>query len=220
MPSFELVHIAATDLRFSDYFYVDLSGGGSVQELPGEDWWIQVDLAVGVTIPEVFGGFEKRLIFIEKKPDMEARNEATPIEDIFEMRDLIEEQQVYHYRLDTEYFADLESFHAHDYLAEIQGKLEDGTGAAFGIREKDEWIGFAVVEKDQDAAYLLELIVKESARGKGYGKILVAACEHWAVERGLARLWTSVSAQNDSAFGFYERLGFVGFKERYAKAAR
>ena len=220
MHSFELIHTPVTDLSFSDYFYLDLSELGVDSEnlfkLPEEKAWVQVDLPSDVSLPDGFGAFEKRLIFIQKKPELESISETIPIEDILEIRHLLTEQQAYHYQLDAEYFASLKDFRIDAYLNEIQEKLNDGSAAAFGIRENGMWFGFAVLEKEDDSAYLLELMVVEEARGKGYGKVLVAASENWAAEQHFTRLWTSVSAQNDSAFAFYQKLGFKTFKERYA----
>lgn len=220
MHPFETVHISVTDLSFSDYLYLDLSELGvdseNLLKLPEEKAWVQVDLHVGVSPPEIFGAFEKRLIFIQKKPVPQFISKAIPIEDIFGIRDLLAQQQAFHYQLNEDYFSSLENFQIDAYLDEIQEKLNDGSAAAFGVQENGIWFGFAVVEKDDDAAYLLELMVGEEARGKGYGKILVAACENWAVEQQFTRLWTSLSARNDSAFTFYQKLGFKPFKERYA----
>lgn len=219
MHSFEHIHISVTDLSFSDYYYLDFSEGDQVlvdlNELPRGSW-IQIDIPFNSPLSSIFEDFEKRLIFIQKKPSLQPVSGVISIEDIFEIRDLLIKQQEYHYDLDPDYFSDVDHFQVESYLQEIQGKLRDGDASAFGIQENGQWIGFAVVEKDKDTAYLLELMVEESTRGKGYGKMLLAACENWTAERELCCLWTSLSSQNESAFRFYQKAGFQSFKERYS----
>lgn len=219
MTSFQHIHISVTDLSFSDYYYLDFSEGDRVledlNELPRGSW-IQVDIPFNSPRASIFEGFEKRLIFIQKKPCLQPVSGVISIENIFEIRELLIKQQEYHYDLDPDYFSDVDHFQVESYLQEIREKLRGGYASAFGIQENGRWIGFAVVEKDKDTAYLLELMVEKSARGKGYGKMLLAACENWTAERDLCCLWTSLSSQNETAFHFYEKTGFEPSKERYS----
>jgi len=55
--------------------------------------------------------------------------------------------------------------------------------------------------------YLEDLYVRESARGKGVGKALLARLAALAVERECGRLEWAVLDWNKDAIGFYERLG-------------
>jgi ribosomal protein S18 acetylase RimI-like enzyme len=54
-------------------------------------------------------------------------------------------------------------------------------------------------------AELEMLCVAPTGRGRGVGKSLVAAFSAWAQERGAARLWVRVSAENARAIAFYRR---------------
>ena len=55
--------------------------------------------------------------------------------------------------------------------------------------------------------YLEDLIVRESARGNGYGRALVAELARICVERGYSRLEWAVLDWNEAARRFYEALG-------------
>jgi PhnO protein len=55
---------------------------------------------------------------------------------------------------------------------------------------------------------ITELIVTESYQGKGIGKMLVEEAKRIARSQGCEQLDVSVEVQNESAIGFYEKLGF------------
>lgn len=57
-------------------------------------------------------------------------------------------------------------------------------------------------------AYVQEMIVAESFRGKGIGTAMVTSVRDWARSRGATALRTSVVPTNDRARTFYEREGF------------
>jgi ribosomal protein S18 acetylase RimI-like enzyme len=55
--------------------------------------------------------------------------------------------------------------------------------------------------------HLEDLYVRESARGAGHGKALLATLAQIAVERGYRRVEWSVLDWNEPAIGFYDSLG-------------
>jgi GNAT superfamily N-acetyltransferase len=59
----------------------------------------------------------------------------------------------------------------------------------------------------QPGIYLEDLFVRESHRGKGVGRALLARLAAIAVERECGRLEWAVLDWNTDAIGFYERLG-------------
>ncbi len=65
-------------------------------------------------------------------------------------------------------------------------------------------------------AEILGLIVTESARGTGVGRMLVEAAEEWAVLRGLDLLGVRSNALRVEARAFYERLGYKVVKTQNA----
>lgn len=61
--------------------------------------------------------------------------------------------------------------------------------------------------------YLEDLFVRPAARGRGYGRALLARLAAVALERGCARLEWSVLDWNAAAIGFYRALGAVPMEE-------
>lgn len=57
-------------------------------------------------------------------------------------------------------------------------------------------------------AWLEDLFVEESARGEGYGRILVEAAIERARSRGCARIQLDVNEANKAAVALYESTGF------------
>ncbi|MFZ4875034.1 GNAT family N-acetyltransferase [Janthinobacterium sp. Mn2066] len=55
--------------------------------------------------------------------------------------------------------------------------------------------------------YLEDLYVKQAARGKGYGKQMLAALAQLAVERDCGRFEWSVLDWNENAINFYQGMG-------------
>jgi len=59
----------------------------------------------------------------------------------------------------------------------------------------------------QPGIYLEDLFVRPEHRGSGVGRALLEALARTAVERGCGRMEWAVLDWNESAIGFYERLG-------------
>lgn len=57
-------------------------------------------------------------------------------------------------------------------------------------------------------AWLEDLFVEDSARGKGYGRMLVEAATERARARGCDRIQLDVNQANENAVGLYESCGF------------
>jgi len=64
---------------------------------------------------------------------------------------------------------------------------------------------------------LTMLVVDESARGEGIGRALVTAAEAYFAERGCALVEVTSNKRRTDAHAFYERLGYQGTSERFAK---
>lgn len=84
------------------------------------------------------------------------------------------------------------------------------------IGEADgEPVGFALFFHNystflaRPGVYLEDLFVRDEARGRGYGKALLARLAQIAVERGCGRLEWAVLDWNDPAIGFYKSLGAI-----------
>jgi GNAT superfamily N-acetyltransferase len=78
-----------------------------------------------------------------------------------------------------------------------------------------EWVGFALFFPTystflaQPGLYLEDLYVKPHARGKGFGKALLAELARIAVARGYGRVEWAVLDWNAPSIGFYKKLGAV-----------
>ena len=106
-------------------------------------------------------------------------------------------------------------------VAERQGRIyiaEDGAGAA---------IGWACCFTDEDDVYVeaelrrfglvSELFVVESARGKGVGRALIAACEAHFRTLKLRSMMIGVLAKNANARRSYLAAGFRPYSEYLQK---
>jgi GNAT superfamily N-acetyltransferase len=84
----------------------------------------------------------------------------------------------------------------------------DGEPAGFAVffRNFSTFLG-------QPGIYLEDLYVRPALRGQGVGRALLAALARLAKERGCGRLEWSVLDWNESAIGFYKRLGAVPMNE-------
>jgi ribosomal protein S18 acetylase RimI-like enzyme len=84
--------------------------------------------------------------------------------------------------------------------------------ALFVAEDSGEPVGFVYVYAERDFftgeahAHISEIAV--SADGTGAGRALMAAAEEWAYRRGYRYVSLHVSAPNERAKAFYERLGY------------
>jgi GNAT superfamily N-acetyltransferase len=74
-------------------------------------------------------------------------------------------------------------------------------------------IVWSLVE-DAPRALLTALVVRDDTRGRGVGRALVTAVEHWARERVVV----TTALRRAGAHAFYERIGFEFTGRRYVKS--
>jgi GNAT superfamily N-acetyltransferase len=77
---------------------------------------------------------------------------------------------------------------------------ESVVGCAIWFVNYSTWTG-------QHGIYLEDLVVRESARGGGHGRALLARLAAICLERGYPRLDWAVLDWNEPAWGFYRALG-------------
>ena len=66
--------------------------------------------------------------------------------------------------------------------------------------------------------YIMDVIVTESCRSKGFGTALMNAAKDWAKERSCVFISLDVLANNSGAIALYEKLGFIPkAQEMYCK---
>jgi GNAT superfamily N-acetyltransferase len=73
------------------------------------------------------------------------------------------------------------------------------------------------IERDRPAAKLGALVVDETHRGHGIGRLLVETMEDEARRRGCELLFLTTSERRDDAHGFYERVGLEHTGRRYGR---
>lgn len=74
--------------------------------------------------------------------------------------------------------------------------------------------GWIVMSAAGGEADVMTIATKESARGRGLGRALIASGIDWARERGARKVHLEVDERNTSALGLYESLGFEEFGRR------
>ncbi|MGV8908368.1 MAG: GNAT family acetyltransferase [Propionicimonas sp.] len=94
---------------------------------------------------------------------------------------------------------------AGDFLRAVAGPAS----VVLGVRAEGELIGSAMVGHDGHRGWVYYLAVAEPARGRGLGKVLMAAAEAWLRDRGLPKIQFMVRTDNASVLDFYDHLGYA-----------
>jgi ribosomal protein S18 acetylase RimI-like enzyme len=79
------------------------------------------------------------------------------------------------------------------------------------------WLALPGPPHHAEAAWVYNVEVDESERGKGYGKAMMLAAERELVHRGVTKLGLNVFGSNKSAIGLYERLGYEVISQQMIK---
>ncbi len=102
------------------------------------------------------------------------------------------------------------AYHARDFLSAISGAY-DFPFALMGKTEDPEHagiLGYAVVRLLGPEAELQTITVRETMRGQGLGKILMAEVLRLSREHGASRIFLEVREHNTAAKALYESFGF------------
>ena len=85
------------------------------------------------------------------------------------------------------------------------------------LKAGDTLIGYFVAMKGVDEVHLLNVVVAEASRSRGYGALLVGRVVAVAEEMGSEQVCLEVRVGNGSAIRLYERLGFrvMGRRPKY-----
>lgn len=119
-----------------------------------------------------------------------------------------------HHAYDTRRFAEISSVEGAENFYGSQTEAEDATVLVAEI--ENEIVGFAYLQYEamdyanllENAVWLHDLYVDESARGQDAGKILIENSIEAAKELGADKLMLSVAPKNEYAKEFFERTGF------------
>lgn len=97
------------------------------------------------------------------------------------------------------------------------------------IEDDGKIIGYILIEKrespyktyasfkEDEFAYVYEVVILPEYRSKGYGKYLIDEANKWAKERGLKSIELNVLSNNYNAIAFYEKTGFVDYQIKMRK---
>jgi len=109
-----------------------------------------------------------------------------------------------------------------DSLKEIlkltENEFKDPRISYFVAREGDKIVGIAILSVPKEmgkSAYLGELFVEESHRGRGIGKLLVENAVEIARKNGLKKFQLTVAKGNKIGINFYKSLSFVSKRRAY-----
>lgn len=86
----------------------------------------------------------------------------------------------------------------------------------------EDVLGYAFVQKIVDEAHLLGLAIAPSARGKGYGRLLMLHLMESVMRPGISLWFLEVRASNANAIALYTSLGFneMGLRRNYYRDAQ
>lgn len=96
-----------------------------------------------------------------------------------------------------------------DAAADFTRAMSGPSSAVLGLREDGELVGTAMVGQDGHRGWIYYLAVAPSAQGTGLGRILMAACERWLVERNVPKIQFMVRTDNATVLDFYDHLGYA-----------
>ena len=98
---------------------------------------------------------------------------------------------------------------------------EDESGKAIGWAAAYEDENEVYVHADERLfGYISELYVVGELRGRGIGRALIAACEGWAIARGLKVMMLGALARNTRAQALYRDAGFADYATMLRKYLR
>ncbi|HYG79544.1 MAG TPA: GNAT family N-acetyltransferase [Pyrinomonadaceae bacterium] len=107
---------------------------------------------------------------------------------------------------------------ADEYLSHMFRRCSETEGKVFVAEAEGRVVGFvsiwakvvsrAVEEEEYEYAYVSDLVVLRTDRGRGVGRALLGKAEEYARLRGARRLRINVHAKNGVARRLYESCGF------------
>ena len=101
--------------------------------------------------------------------------------------------------------------------ADFEDLIESENSVYLVIEEEGLIIGAAGYTDTLGDAYVNNVVIDESVRGKGYGKILMDALISDGLSKGIMNYTLEVRVSNTPAIRLYESLGFesAGIRKRF-----
>lgn len=121
-----------------------------------------------------------------------------------------------HYAFDDRRFLEPTQADAAGYAWFLQSQLEDDASVVLVAEQHGRIVGYVYAaveplswkELRGECGYIHDLLVTDTARGRGTGDGLLDAAIEWLRERGMPRVVLGTAAQNDIARRLFERRGF------------
>jgi len=92
--------------------------------------------------------------------------------------------------------------------ADLERALDGPSSTVLGGTFDGSLVATAIVGHDGHRGWVYYLAVALGARGHGYGRAMMDACERWLADRGVPKLNLMVRVGNEPVLGFYEALGY------------
>jgi len=95
-----------------------------------------------------------------------------------------------------------------DPAADIALARRDGNAAVLVGRDGERIVASVMVGHDGHRGWVYYVGIDPDCRGKGFGRIIMAAAEQWLRERGIPKLMLMVRRDNAKVQAFYETLDY------------
>jgi GNAT superfamily N-acetyltransferase len=94
-------------------------------------------------------------------------------------------------------------------FGEERGFVYDKKGYTLAAYDGGKLVGFANLDLGGGAAYLQNLLVSKTARGKGIGKLLLKRSEAFARKKRCHIIYLKTSEKHTEAIELYKKQGYV-----------
>lgn len=102
-------------------------------------------------------------------------------------------------------------------LQELEQRYSPPNSQFFLLKEAESVLASAILKRfSEDAVELKRMYLKSEARGKGYGKLLLAHCIQKAKDLGFQRMVLDTEPVMTDAIKLYEKFGFQRRDAYYA----
>jgi ribosomal protein S18 acetylase RimI-like enzyme len=95
-----------------------------------------------------------------------------------------------------------------DAHADIARALTHANSTVMTARLDGAIVGAVMVGHDGHRGWVYYLAVDPPMRGRGYGRMLIAAAERWLIARGIPKVMLMVRPDNAAVRAFYEAIGY------------